>query len=164
MARISSIVEFLIARYDEIEAAARAVAAELVTRNIAPIRQTEEYHLRATAWESGPYAIVGAHAVTVDFKPYCRSHVAVVDPTRPSIADHIALHDPAYVLADITAKRKILEEHAPFRGEYDKITGCETCSYRDDWEELQVEMPCPTLWLLALPFADHPDYQAEWTP
>lgn len=27
-----------------------------------------------------------------------------------------------------------------------------------------VDWPCPTLRLLSLPYADHPDYRAEWRP
>jgi Family of unknown function (DUF6221) len=136
---VTTIVEFLTARYDEIEAAARAATP-------GPWGTNPQFDEGFVTDSDGSYLVYSEGTVDI--------------PT----AAHIALHDPAYVLADIAAKRKILEEHVPFRGEYDKITGCETCSYRDDWEELQVEMPCPTMRLLALPFADHPDYQGEWAP
>jgi hypothetical protein len=67
-------------------------------------------------------------------------------------ASHIARHDPARVLAECEAKRRIVESHA-----YDE--GFEGCVHdmKDDW-------PCPTLCLLALPYADHADYRDEWRP
>jgi len=80
----------------------------------------------------------------------------------PSIALHISRHDPASVLARIAADRKILALHTPFRLEFDRITGCATCSYRNNEEELQVTWPCPTLRLLASPYADRPGFREEW--
>lgn len=51
---------------------------------------------------------------------------------------HIATHDPAYVLADIDTKRQILN---------------------------LIGSPGPmVLRLLALPFANHPDYDEKWRP
>ncbi|MBX6358139.1 MAG: hypothetical protein IRZ05_20110 [Micromonosporaceae bacterium] len=60
---------------------------------------------------------------------------------------HIARHDPARVLADVDAKRRIIEaalgeqDHGDF-----------------GWAWTQV------LALLALPYADRPGYQDEWRP
>lgn len=67
---------------------------------------------------------------------------------------------PARVLAEVDAKRRIIEQHtvteaSEFEGKTDTITYCPIC--RNDGE-------CPTLRLLALPYADHPDYRAEWRP
>lgn len=50
---------------------------------------------------------------------------------------HIALHDPARVLAECEAKRQIVE---------------------------YVQIETHVLQLLALPYADHPDYREEWKP
>jgi hypothetical protein len=81
----------------------------------------------------------------------------------------------ARVLADVAAKRQIIELH----------TGAHTCreihtgTYSADWpkeapygapgqpwrhaqEEYFEDEPCPTLRLLALPYADHPDYDQAW--
>jgi len=64
-------------------------------------------------------------------------------------AEHIARHDPARVLAECSAKRRIVELGV--------CTACATeaqpCDHRAD-----------TLRLLALPYADHEDYREEWTP
>lgn len=67
---------------------------------------------------------------------------------------HIAEWDPARVLREIDAKRRILSEHA--------LNGwvCSTCDNGD----VDQTFPCPTLRLLALPYADRPGYREEWAP
>ena len=79
-------------------------------------------------------------------------------------AAHVAKWNPARVLADVEAKRRILAEHAVDAGLF-----CRTCfdpgtldRYPDEFS--QRRFPCPTLRLLALPFASHPDYRDEWKP
>lgn len=57
---------------------------------------------------------------------------------------------PARVLAQVAAVRRVVEEHQ------EKAPGvCSVCSRHD--------YPCPTLRALASTYADHPDYQQEWT-
>ena len=70
-------------------------------------------------------------------------------------ADHIAEWDPARVLREIDTKRRIIDEHT--------LNGwvCSTC---DDGEVPPQAFPCPTLRLLALPYADRPGYREEWRP
>lgn len=65
--------------------------------------------------------------------------------------------DPARVLAECDAKRRIVALHSyEWMGPDDAAEkGCE-CDY-EAW-------PCPTLRLLALPYADHEDYRQEWKP
>lgn len=84
-----------------------------------------------------------------------------------------AFHDrftPDALIADIAAKRKLLGAHR-----VDKKGRCKTCARwttdtTDDGHKLDrvayegVEAPCLTRRLLALPFADHPDYQEAWRP
>lgn len=67
--------------------------------------------------------------------------------------------DPARVLVEVAAKRRIVTEHeavlvAPGRTD----TTCAGCggSYN--------QRPCATLALLALPYASHPGYQEGWKP
>jgi hypothetical protein len=67
------------------------------------------------------------------------------------LAEHIARHDPKRVLADVDAKRQIIDEHYP-------IDPC------DAHDANLSTIPCDTLRLLALPYADHPDYREEWRP
>ncbi|MET9465815.1 DUF6221 family protein [Streptomyces sp. NPDC006544] len=76
-------------------------------------------------------------------------------------ARHIARHDPARVLAEVDAKRQILDVHAS-EDTGDPFDGCRTCSWRDYMDVLHVRWPCPTLRLMLTPYSDHPDYRAEW--
>jgi hypothetical protein len=62
---------------------------------------------------------------------------------------HIARHDPARVLADVAAKRRIMLEHSP--------SSQGICECSAPW-------PCPTLRALAAVYADHPDYDPAWQP
>lgn len=64
---------------------------------------------------------------------------------------HIVTHTPARVLAEVAAKRRIMDEHE----------GVHSCGFSDyDGGD----DPCPTLRLLALPYAGHPDCREEWRP
>lgn len=61
--------------------------------------------------------------------------------------EHIARHDPARVLADVDAKRRILDQCA------------------DVWAHDRVEAFAEdVLRLLALAYADRPGYRGEWRP
>ncbi|NJP24437.1 hypothetical protein FLW53_09500 [Microbispora sp. SCL1-1] len=86
----------------------------------------------------------------------------VVKHTWPNEGEHIALNDPAFVLADVDSKRKILDAHHPMepargRGQ-DPL--CAECSHGPD-EYYTVDYPCLTVRLLAEPFASHPDYPKD---
>ena len=61
-----------------------------------------------------------------------------------ALMEHIARHDPARVLREVEAKRRIVAMYERGMG-YDQAL---TDSLR----------------LLALPYADHPDCRAEWRP
>jgi hypothetical protein len=75
------------------------------------------------------------------------------------LAEHIARHDPARVLADVEAKREIVEQHALVG---DGAVCLSYCHTRTPGEAQP--WPCLTLRLLALPYVDHPEYQEEWKP
>jgi hypothetical protein len=74
-------------------------------------------------------------------------------------AEHIARHDPAFTLADITAKRAILDRHSAVESNYADYPVCAECSHLDHEEE---PFPCATLCLLAQPYAGRPGWQKEW--
>jgi hypothetical protein len=78
----------------------------------------------------------------------CATHPTdqVVDYTES--AEHIAANDPEFVLADVDAKRRVIDE---WRAEdsYGWYEG-----YRDAIEHV--------LQLLALPYAGHADYREKW--
>ncbi|MEV7358190.1 DUF6221 family protein [Kitasatospora sp. NPDC091276] len=85
-----------------------------------------------------------------------------------NVASHIARHDPARVMAEVDAKRRLLDLHGPLtlRGGagarcFDTTTACRSCEPPQFPEHAY---PCATLRLLALPYADHPDYRPAWAP
>lgn len=63
---------------------------------------------------------------------------------------------PTYVLADLAAKRRIVELHTRYEPNAHECPG--------DFSTFAVAegAPCPTLRALAQPFADHPDFRPEW--
>lgn len=70
---------------------------------------------------------------------------------------HIARHSPARVLAEVAAKRRIVELHHPLA-----YLVCSVCQF-DTGEECVPEMyPCPTVRALASVYADHSDFNPEW--
>lgn len=87
-------------------------------------------------------------------------------------ADHITENDPAYVLRDVAAKRRIIELHHPDRqleNWYWPERECAECGHR--WHryilgrlptEVGPEVGCRTLRLLAEIDDDHPDYDERW--
>lgn len=68
--------------------------------------------------------------------------------------------DPTRMLAECEAKRRIVEAHKPYRRIYG--LGCDVCLQPRHLPADAPGWPCLTLRLLALPYADHPDYQQEW--
>lgn len=75
------------------------------------------------------------------------------------VAEHIERYDPAWVLADIAAKRKILEEVEGFIDEAD------TDDYLpDDVRNANKATANAIIRWLVEPYADHPDYPKERQP
>ncbi|MET8766347.1 DUF6221 family protein [Streptomyces sp. NPDC004658] len=132
---MDELVEFLRARLEEDEAAAKACASAPWAIEIPPMIHVSVQARRDNKWKWGTLG-----------------YVATVE--RDEDRAHIARHDPARVLREVEAKRQILAAHA--------LNGwvCSTC----DNEEVDQDYPCLTLRLLALPYVDHPDYRAEWRP
>lgn len=82
---------------------------------------------------------------------------------------HIARHDPARVLREVEAKRALLAEHSPRMvlvmngdGTGGHLLHCGRCSPSDP--NHRQRHPCASLRLLAVPYADHSDYREEWRP
>jgi Family of unknown function (DUF6221) len=62
------------------------------------------------------------------------------------------------VVADCEAMRRVVELHQPFHyggGSRGGAVCCWTCGRG-------FPFPCPTLGVLASPYADHPDFRGEW--
>lgn len=157
VAAVIDLVEFLRSRLDEDETAASA----------ANVKQGDP------DWWVSPVLITAGEHYTVrscrDSRPIARVQRLDGDEGEPAgildgaaVAEHIARHDPARVLAEVEAYRRIVELHqrdpdwSGWSGDW-----CRTCGtaseYPTDW-------PCETLRLLALPYAEHPDYDESWRP
>lgn len=77
------------------------------------------------------------------------------------IAEHIVRQDPARTLREVEAKRGLLDLHHMVEDPKEMQDYCAECDLgRDKYPYY----PCTTLRILALPYADHPDYLEEWRP
>lgn len=123
---MTTLTEFLTARLDEDEADAREADGE------ATWRDEGTWYL-----EGVNHSVVGPGEVAF---------------THPEFVGHIARHDPARVLAEVTAKRRIVELHE------DNARSAGVFGTQE--EDASVE----TLRLLASVYADHPDYDEAWLP
>lgn len=139
------------------------------------------------SWTEFDESTQGTRRVDVD-----HSIERVVACTRAWRGVHIARHDPARVLREIGAKRRLLDLHTPEWATVEwphdqngkgEAQVCRSCGNRDidswvNWRPAvgeagvlpdgvkppYVVAPCPTLRLLALPYADRPGYREEWRP
>lgn len=156
-AQTQTLAEFLLERI-----AAREAAAEVVADNWAD-----------PTWRSGWYEYGEDWTVSVE------GSGCVAEKLMEEDALFIAANDPAYVLADCAAKRRIVELHRPYRyandfqaAVFDSLEDAQAadadrdwdddCSSCGRWDEYPVASPCPTLRALALPYVDHPDFREEW--
>ena|SRR5690606_16992256 len=92
-----------------------------------------------------------------DYRTYDGEDLAAAD-------DYLDRFNPKRMLADLDAKRRVLDEHAPRSVTGFDVDGwehtedmCAACVSADNW-------PCQTLRLLALPYAVRPGYREEWRP
>lgn len=77
------------------------------------------------------------------------SGLTVAQRQVPVLAEHIARHDPARVLAEIETKRRMIDE----------------CERTVDYDSRgMMSMAEDFLRLLALPYAEHPEHREEWRP
>jgi hypothetical protein len=136
----------------------------------------------AEARQEGPWTVLGAFTpherfntasdtreITVRREQIAGADLGAGGVRTRAAAEHIARHDPARVLADVEAKRELVKLHgrAVLRAGggaqyFDTETVCRSCEPNYQFRELS--WPCTTLRLLALPYADHPDYRDEWRP
>ncbi len=82
-----------------------------------------------------------------------------VEEMDAAAGGHIVRHDPARVLRDVEAKRRILDGHKAGR-----YGGCVTCHPDSCGCVGGGSYPCDTVRLLALPYTEHPEYREEWCP
>ncbi|QIP87619.1 hypothetical protein GLX30_30365 [Streptomyces sp. Tu 2975] len=152
------LVAFLRARLDEDEAIARGTARPLNWHQ-GPGDDDPE-------WVSDEMVLMWPPEFHTPYEQDKHWRGLTADPA--GLAAHIARHDPARVLVEVEAKRRILDEHQ------EGTLGCAVCAAPEDfdedsegnaeWSRAAKWWPCPTLRLLALPYAYHPEYREEWRP
>ena len=142
---MTSLVDFLLSRIAEDEAVARACAEAFPS----------------------PWDVVDrGHSATVKADAPNFWVVSAIDQEQETPGrwpgehlEHIALHDPARVLAQCAAYKAIVEEHHKVRDqiELENLKRGPTwgCVCYGGW-------PCRTIRALASIWADHPAYEAEW--
>ncbi|WP_020525851.1 DUF6221 family protein [Catelliglobosispora koreensis] len=64
--------------------------------------------------------------------------------------DHVMRHDPTRVLRQVEGARKILARHQP------DAEWCGSCAEQDDYDNLFIVWPCPTILALAEMFGVEP--------
>lgn len=136
------IVEFLKACLDEDERIARAAARQRGGGTWKAERDAREI-----------LEIVGE-------QPHPGAYIPVIlQPDDDETTVHIAAHDPARVLREIEAKRRIVEQHRPVGYGGVCLSLCHTRApgQPQTW-------PCLTLRLLALPYTGREGYRPEWAP
>ncbi len=82
-------------------------------------------------------------------------HHRTVGPLEPGDAAHIARHDPSRALAEVEAKRRIVQAHAKW------------CEGRCEAKHPEGGFDAAHYWSvksLAAVWDDHPDYRDEWRP
>lgn len=88
------------------------------------------------------------------------------------VADHVAQHDPAAVLALVAAFRAILDIHCPIEvtvlagwsddPHYETVHECKGCN--DDGGHGIIDWPCPTVRALVSAYVQRSDYDPAWGP
>lgn len=143
---MSDLAEFLLERIAEDEAIARAAIGTAAFQ-----RQTGHWSFEDVPAKYGVTPIVFAVA---DGGGKTQVANLAMAWERNERGAHIARFDPARILAECDAKRRIIELHS----------GPHNCENVHTGQVGWNVNPCTTLELLALPYADHPDYQQEWKP
>lgn len=139
---MTDIVGFLRARLDEDEAVARATIHD---------GKSGEWEFDYSVEETSGGALVPFYEIEFD------SVAPALDSQHwfagPDTMRHIARYDPARVLREVEAKRRIVDAHAdhPMQPGF-----CRSCGMTNG--------PCETKRLLAAIDDDHPEYREEWKP
>jgi hypothetical protein len=141
-----TLTEFLLARIAEDEETARDAALEAGVTGFGDERRA-----------SGAHWVASYHEVClrrVEGEP--RKKLLEGRALGLSVAKHVRTHDPARVLAECEAKRRIVGIHSGPEFGVERRHLC--------WDSLIRDDKCETLHALALPYADHLDYREEWKP
>lgn len=85
---------------------------------------------------------------------------------RPVLSLALTVNHPGRLLLECDAKRRIVGEHGHETSEYSDGVACVVCSWNTSTGGMEYEPNgwCATLRSLALPYADHDDYDETWHP
>lgn len=153
---MTDLVEFLRARFDEDE----QVASGAIRGPWAVATNGEVY---APSYDR-EVRLAGGRTMTEHL--YVTSDSEGLSPSvQEEEAAHIARHAPGRVVAEVAAKRAILDQTFKYEA---KIDGEWNCCHEPD--EIEAGL-CPAtppgeirlLRLLAAPYRDHPDFDPSWT-
>lgn len=149
------IVEFLRARLDEDEAAAKAARGD-DGRIGHSFEVREDWGRWALLCRYGSLDVVDEDGNQVTFDQEGLSDSVA----SPAIGEHIARHDPARVLREVEAKRLIVKQAEEATGLDMQIDG----EFRVGGRDEVAEPYCGDVILRALAsvYADHEDFQSEW--
>lgn len=96
-------------------------------------------------------------------------HVFGITHYFPANHDSSVAMTPRVALAEVEAKRRIIDLHGPEDAspfyDVDQLWVCAECGPDEDVmfrTKGRGNYPCPTLRLLAQPYADHEAFQHEW--
>jgi hypothetical protein len=142
-----TLIEFLTARLDEDEAVAEAAAKD------------------AAGYSHGyPNDPITKWRIN-DERDLFADHVFLAGGAYGGIDEkisaHLVRHDPARVLREVAAKRRVMERHRP--SEASQSTAyCAGCAHDPEgWPEFELD-DCPELRDLASAWSHHSDYREEW--
>lgn len=149
---MTDLAEFLLARIAEDEAAAKRACGQYRSRrwHVDKLEETVLWYPP----EPDAAEAERRHGLTVTADQW---RGQTIESAGDQIAPHIARHDPARVLADCAAKRRIIERTGALAAHLNE-TG-QTMPDRHS-----AELVDGILADLVLPYADHPDYREEWRP
>jgi hypothetical protein len=145
MEAMTDLAEWLLAQYDADEHFARSAVQWLGTRWDPGRRATQDFGLEVYLNDSD-----GGRRIAELVE-----HADAPGDGRLDVAVHIARHDPAAVLADLAAKRRIVARHIP--AQVGPRAGIDCFMDGDLY-------PCEDLRLLALPYAAREGYDPAWAP
>ncbi len=142
---MSDIATFYEARLDEIEAAAKAAQAA------DPTPWHADAHDDGSTWQRNGHG--AGLVVAADDVPLWDCEGSNMLCMTAVAARHVALHDPAYVLADVAAKRALVDQYRHAVRIHAEAADTLT---EDFWNQARA-MLWGVLSMLVAPYAKHPD-------
>lgn len=147
---MTDLVEWLLAQIADDEQVARAAVRAVIEQRHPPA-DADQYLADGERWASERHLFHRQPRVRTSF-----TTTDVAERTLGPVSDHIARWDPARVLAECAAKRKLIALAVEdVRKADDALMG--------EWGGVS-ELEHDLLRALTPPYADRPGYLAEWKP